>query len=140
MTFGNMGSRFRGNDGIGAGNDNTGMELAPDGSTVHPLLRTPHASLARFELAAGAVAAAVMHRTVEELWYVLAGRGELWRRQGDQEEVIELRAGVSLSIPCGAHFQFRAGDETLVVLGVTMPPWPGEDEAVHVKGPWEPRT
>ena len=116
------------------------LELAPDGSTVHPLLRTPHASLARFELAAGAVAAAVMHRTVEELWYVLSGRGELWRRQGDQEEVIALRAGVSLSIPCGAQFQFRAGDERLVVLGVTMPPWPGEDEAVKVMGPWEATT
>ena len=116
------------------------MEFAPDGSTVNPLLHTPQASLARFELAAGAVARAVMHRTVEELWYVLSGRGELWRSLGGKEDVIVLRAGVSLSIPCGAHFQCRAGDEALMVLGVTIPPWPGEDEAVKVKGPWEATT
>ena len=116
------------------------MELAPDGSTVHPLLRTQAASMARFELAAGAVTAAVTHRTVEELWYVLSGRGELWRRQADREEVIALQAGVSLSIPRGAHFQFRALDEALVVLGVTMPAWPGEGEAAKVQGPWVAKT
>ena len=32
-------------------------------------------SLAHFELPAGAVSHAVTHRTVEEIWYVVAGRG-----------------------------------------------------------------
>jgi mannose-6-phosphate isomerase-like protein (cupin superfamily) len=46
---------------------------------------------------------------------------------------------VCLTIPLGTHFQFRAfGPESLTALGVTMPPWPGEGEAVRVQGKWEP--
>ena len=45
--------------------------------------------------------------------------------------------GGSLSIPVDAHFQFRAtGDCALRILIVTMPPWPGEDEAYRVAGRW----
>lgn len=58
--------------------------LAPDGSDVRVLLATSRGSMAHFELAAGRVARAVRHRTVEELWFVLAGRGEMWRRQGER--------------------------------------------------------
>ncbi len=95
--------------------------------------------MAEFELAGGRVSAAVTHRTVEEIWFVLSGRGEMWRRQGGREEVVGLETGVCLTIPQGVHFQFRAlGDEPLRVLGVTMPPWPGADEAVLVAGPWAP--
>jgi mannose-6-phosphate isomerase-like protein (cupin superfamily) len=80
---------------------------------------------------------AVAHRTVEEVWYVLSGRGELWRREGGREEVVALEPGVSLAIPRGAHFQFRALGEPLRILGVTMPPWPGDGEAVAVQGHWK---
>ncbi len=80
--------------------------VAPDGSDVHALLGLPAGGMAEFELAAGAVSTAVTHRTVEEIWYV-------------------------------THFQFRAAaDDALVVLGVTLPPWPGADEAIVVTGPW----
>jgi mannose-6-phosphate isomerase-like protein (cupin superfamily) len=113
--------------------------VAPDGSDVRVLLGLAGGGMAEFELAAGGVAAAVTHRTVEEIWYVLEGRGEMWRRQGSLEEVVALEAGVCLTIPRGAHFQFRSlGDGALRVLGVTMPPWPGADEAVVVTGPWTP--
>ncbi len=45
--------------------------------------------------------------------------------------------GVSLSIPVGVHFQFRAtGERPLRLVIVTMPPWPGEDEAYRVAGRW----
>ena len=47
--------------------------------------------------------------------------------------------GVAVTIPLGAAFQFRAGDTApLAFLAVTMPPWPGMDEAVAVEGPWTP--
>lgn len=95
--------------------------------------------MAEFELGAGRVSAAVTHRTVEEIWYVLEGRGEMWRRQGPREDVVALETGVCLTIPQGVHFQFRVlGDGALRVLGVTMPPWPGADEAIVVTGPWPP--
>jgi mannose-6-phosphate isomerase-like protein (cupin superfamily) len=113
--------------------------VAPDGSDVRVLLGLAGGGMAEFELAADQVSAAVTHRTVEEIWYVLRGRGEMWRRRDDREEIVALDAGVCLTIPLGTHFQFRAqGDGALTVLGVTMPPWPGADEAIVVSGPWAP--
>jgi mannose-6-phosphate isomerase-like protein (cupin superfamily) len=113
--------------------------IAPDGSAVRVLLGLSGGGMAEFELGPGQIAAAVTHRTVEEIWYVLQGRGEMWRRQGSEEQVIALEPGVCLTIPPGVHFQYRAlGEGALRVLGVTMPPWPGADEASVVAGPWTP--
>lgn len=113
--------------------------VAPDGSDVRVLLGLPAGSMAHFELAAGKVARAVTHRSVEEVWYVVGGRGEMWRRQGEREETIELEPGVCLTIPRGTHFQFRASaTQAVSAIGVTMPPWPGEGEAIGVDGPWPP--
>jgi mannose-6-phosphate isomerase-like protein (cupin superfamily) len=113
--------------------------IAPDGSEVRILCQTGRGSMAHFTLVPGAIAKAVTHRTVDEVWYVLSGRGRMWRRHGDREEVVEMRAGLSLTIPLGTHFQFRAdGGAPLAAVGVTMPPWPGEDEACVVEGFWQP--
>lgn len=111
--------------------------VAPDGSDVRVLLGLGGGGMAHFELAAGETSTAVTHRTVEEIWLFLAGRGEMWRRQGEREEVVAVERGVCVTIPLGTHFQFRAsGVEPLVAVGVTMPPWPGEGEAVAVPGKW----
>ena len=110
---------------------------APDGSDVRVLLGLGGGGMAHFQLAPGETSAAVTHRTVEEIWYVLSGRGEMWRQQDGREQIVALEAGVCLTIPLGTRFQFRSlGDAPLAALGVTMPPWPGEDEAVVVDGPW----
>jgi len=115
--------------------------VAPDGSDVRILLGLAGGGMAHFELAPGRTAGAVTHRTVEEIWYVLRGNGEMWRRQGARETVETLGPGVCLTIPLGTHFQFRAlGDGPLSVVAITMPPWPGEDEAIAVAGPWEPSS
>ncbi len=95
--------------------------------------------MAHFALAPGATSTAVTHRTVEEIWFVLSGRGEMWRRQDGREEITPLAPGVCLTIPVDTHFQFRSlGAEPLTAIGVTMPPWPGEGEALAVRGPWTP--
>lgn len=113
--------------------------IAPDGSEVRILSGLSRGGLALFSLPPGAVAKAVAHRTVEELWYVVAGRGRIWRRLGQDEEIVELVSGVSLAIPTGASFQFRCdGEEALIILGATMPPWPDIDEAYAVEGIWPP--
>ncbi|MFT5449462.1 MAG: mannose-6-phosphate isomerase-like protein (cupin superfamily) [Gammaproteobacteria bacterium] len=110
---------------------------APDGSTVRPLLALAGGGMACFDLAAGCTTRAVVHRTIEELWFVRAGSGELWRKQDGAEDITSLTAGVCVSIPLGTHFQFRAAPErALSIVGVTMPPWPGDDEAQVVAGPW----
>jgi len=111
--------------------------VAPDGSDVRVLLGLAGGGMAHFELAAGATSRAVTHRSVEEIWWFLSGRGEMWRKQSGREEVVPVEAGVCLTIPLGTHFQFRAlGTEPLRALGVTMPPWPGDGEAVPVPGKW----
>ena len=111
--------------------------VAPDGSDVRVLLQLSGGSMAHFELGAGRVSRAVAHRSVEEIWYILSGRGQMWRRQGDRQETVLLRPGTCISIPRGTHFQFRAdGDGPLAAVGVTMPPWPGPVEAYEVPGAW----
>jgi mannose-6-phosphate isomerase-like protein (cupin superfamily) len=113
--------------------------VAPDGSDVRILLRLRGGSMAHFQLAPGQTSGAVTHRTVEEIWFILSGRGQMWRRCADQEEFVDLSPGVCLTIPLGTHFQFRAsGDEPLAAVAVTMPPWPGEGEAISIAGIWEP--
>jgi mannose-6-phosphate isomerase-like protein (cupin superfamily) len=111
---------------------------APDGSAVKPLCALPGvASFAHFELAPGQVSRAVSHATVQEIWYVIGGAGQVWRRSGASEAVTELAGGVCLTIPLGTAFQFRAGDTGLRVAAVTIPPWPEEPgEARPERGPW----
>src|SRR3954453_17680073 len=86
--------------------------IAPDGSAVRILVSARGGGLAHFELAAGGTAgagrpraarggglghvepaagetsAAVRHRTVEELWYFVGGRGEMWRRDAAGRELV----------------------------------------------------
>ena len=75
--------------------------LAPDGSEIRFLPQLKGGSMVHCTLPPGAVSLAITHRTVEELWYVLAGAGELWRRQDGREQVVALVAGVSVTIPLG---------------------------------------
>ncbi len=117
------------------------MVKAPDGGDVRILLSLAGGSMATFELAPGLTSKPVTHRTVEEIWYFLSGNGEMWRKQDGREEVVTLQAGVCLTIPMGTHFQFRShGPGRLVAAAITMPPWPGEDEAYAVEGPWVPKV
>jgi mannose-6-phosphate isomerase-like protein (cupin superfamily) len=118
----------------------TADAIAPDGSQVRLLASIGRGSMAHFTLAPGEVSRAAVHRTVEELWLFLAGEGRMWRRDADGEAVVPVRAGVSISIPTGTAFQFRAdGDSPLQAVGVTMPPWPGDSEAEVIAGAWAPR-
>ena len=116
--------------------------VAPDGSDVRVLLSLSGGGMAHFALAAGRVSAAVRHRTVEEIWYVVAGAGRMWRAAPDgTTAVVDLTPGTCLTIPVGTAFQFRADRDAegpLAVVGVTMPPWPGDDEAEPADGPWAP--
>lgn len=111
--------------------------VAPDGSRVRVLLQLQGGSLAHFELAAGQTSHAVAHHTVEEIWFFLGGQGEMWRELDGVEATVRVEAGVCITLPVGTRFQFRAlGSQPLTAVGVTMPPWPGPDEAYPVAGLW----
>ncbi|MEM8637496.1 MAG: cupin domain-containing protein [Cyanobacteria bacterium P01_G01_bin.54] len=113
--------------------------IAPDGSNVRILLGLQGGGMAHFELPPGAVSRAVTHCTVEEIWFILSGQGEMWRQCAGQEEIVTVAASICLTIPLGTQFQFRClGEEPLQAVAVTMPPWPGENEAMAVEGIWQP--
>jgi mannose-6-phosphate isomerase-like protein (cupin superfamily) len=113
--------------------------LAPDGSEIRLLPAVDGGSMVHCRLPAGTRSLAVTHRTVEELWYVLTGSGEIWRSQGERVEVTRLIPGIAVSIPLGTHFQFcNTGQDALDIVIVTLPPWPGMDEAVRVADHWPP--
>jgi mannose-6-phosphate isomerase-like protein (cupin superfamily) len=112
--------------------------LAPDGAKVRLLGALEGGSFAHFELPASAISLAVKHCSVEEIWFVLEGRGRIWRRGATQESIDDIAGGDCLTVPLGVEFQYRASNETpLTFVAVTMPPWPGAQEAVFVEGPWQ---
>jgi mannose-6-phosphate isomerase-like protein (cupin superfamily) len=62
----------------------------------------------------------------------------MWRRQGEREEIVPVESGICITIPLGTQFQFRAfGGEPLSAVAITMPPWPGTNEAFEVRGKWD---
>lgn len=114
--------------------------LAPDGSQIRYLHSLPGVSAVHCTLPVGKTSIPVRHRTVEEIWYFIAGRGQVWRKQNEREQVLDVAPGASLSIPLGTDFQFRnTGDVPLEFIIATSPPWPGEDEAIVLAaGRWAP--
>ena len=112
-------------------------ETAPDGCDVRKLVSGRRTSLVHCTLPAGTPSKAVMHGTIEEIWYFIQGRGQLWRKRGAKERVVEVAPGTALSIPPGTAFQLRntgAGDLRFIVA--STPPWPGNAEAVQAPAHW----
>lgn len=111
--------------------------IAPDGSEIRVMGERQGGTFVHCTLPVGATSLAVRHQTVEEIWYFLSGKGEVWRSFEGDEEITPVSAGTALTIPLGTHFQFRTlGDEPLRFVLTTMPPWPGEAEAVRVDDHW----
>lgn len=112
--------------------------LAPDGSEIRLLGQVRGGSMVHCTLPPGGITRAIAHRTVEEIWFFLSGRRQVWRQLGEVEQVTDVEPGMSLTIPLGMVFQFRAaGDEPLRFVIATMPPWPGDDEAEPRAGHWQ---
>jgi len=113
--------------------------LAPDGSEIRLLHTMMGGGLVHCTLPVGGISKPVYHLTTEEIWYFLDGRGQVWRRQSNLEEVVDVYQGVSLTIPRGTHFQFRTvGESPLQFIIAGTPPWPGADEAVFLdNGKWD---
>lgn len=112
--------------------------LAPDGSEIRVLVDVPGAGMAHCRLPPGGVSSPVKHKSVNEIWYILSGTGQIWQSRDGLNDFAELGAGACLTIPVGNSFQFRnTGSANLDILIATVPNWPGPDEAVPVPGYWE---
>ena len=118
--------------------------LAPDGSEIRRLQTNEHSKngdMAHCKLPSKRTSIAIKHVTVEELWYITRGIGEMWIKKADGDEhLIIIEQDMALTIPKNTAFQFRntSAVTSLEIIIITMPPWPGPDEAVRVQGKWEP--
>src|SRR2546423_1259898 len=110
---------------------------APDGSEIRLLPSMKRGGTRHCTLPVGKTSMPVAHRMVEEIWFVVSGDGEVWRKNGKVEKTVKVGAGSSLTIPPKAAFQFRnTGDSPLCIIIGTMPRWPGPKEAKSVAGKW----
>src|SRR4051794_20765920 len=75
--------------------------LAPDGSEVRLLCAVEGASTAEFLLPPARTTRAVVHHTVDEIWFVTAGSGELWRGGEESSKSTRLTPGICVTIPVG---------------------------------------
>lgn len=111
--------------------------LAPDGSEIRLLLTMRGGGLAHCTLPAGKTTSPKVHRQVEEIWYIIEGQGEVWRKNAEAEVSVRVQPGTCLTIPPGTAFQFRnTGTLPLCIVIATIPPWPGPQEAQDAVGAW----
>ncbi len=113
--------------------------LAPDGSEIRLLPRMQGGSLCHCILPIGKTSTAVKHKTVEELWYVVKGNGQIWLLDNKKDtigKIYDLKPGTSIAIPPQTSFQFRnlGKIDPLEIMITTMPAWPGKEEAILVNG------
>jgi mannose-6-phosphate isomerase-like protein (cupin superfamily) len=94
--------------------------------------------MAHFTLPPRAVSKAVASDNLEELWYFISGHGQMWRRLGSREEIVDVGPGLCINIPAGTHFQFRSNtDEPLMAVGATMPPCTDSGDVYAVQAKWD---
>ncbi|HSR44154.1 MAG TPA: cupin domain-containing protein [Acidimicrobiia bacterium] len=113
--------------------------FSPAGAAIRFVMDGPTGNMIRSTVPPGQINRATVHATVSEFWHVLSGRGEIWRRDDQESRTVALLPGTSIDIPVGTAFQYRnTGVEYLDFVCVSMPPWPGDEEATLVEGPWQP--
>ncbi|HEX3453288.1 MAG TPA: cupin domain-containing protein [Gaiellaceae bacterium] len=88
-----------------------------DGSTIRELMRAANQTLAEATLAPGEQTERHYHAESEELYYLLAGTGEM---EIDNEHST-VRPGDAILIPPGAWHQITAGDTELRFLCCCAP-------------------
>ena len=114
-------------------------DRSPAGAEIRYLIEGETGNMIHASVPAGQVNRATVHATVSEFWHVLSGQGEIWRKDSTDEATTVLTAGITIDIPVGTAFQYRCTSaEPLEFLCVSMPPWPGDQEATVLDGPWVP--
>jgi mannose-6-phosphate isomerase-like protein (cupin superfamily) len=112
---------------------------SPAGADIRYLMDGETGNMIHSTVPAQQVNKATVHATVSEFWYVLEGKGEIWRDDGVESGITALVPGTSIDIPVGTKFQYRnVSDADLKFICVTMPRWPGDSEAAFVQGKWQP--
>jgi mannose-6-phosphate isomerase-like protein (cupin superfamily) len=112
----------------------TGQVLQAEASYISPSGKTEIRMLPNLESGEVTHATLAPHETstaahldeLGEFFYVVSGTGEIWRSDGAQQEVVELRPRRCVSIPAGAFFPYRSKDQPLVFPVAVAPRWSEE--------------
>ena len=114
-------------------------QISPGGKTeIRMLPNLPSGEVTHAHLARQEISTPAYLDGHDEFFYVLAGRGEIWRKDDDVEEVVELRPQRCVSIPDGILFQYRSLHEPLVFLVVVAPRWTKDHWHEAPAGRWDP--
>jgi mannose-6-phosphate isomerase-like protein (cupin superfamily) len=119
--------------------------MSPGGfAEIRHLIAHDTGDLTHVRVPAGKVSAPAW-LDVAEFFYVWGGWGQLWRRRGDQERVVDLEPGTCVAVPAGTAFQYRAlGGRTasatdLIILLAVVPHWTLESyHHADVEPEWPP--
>ncbi len=112
---------------------------SPAGADIRFIMDGPTGNMIHSTVPPGQINRATIHATISEFWHVLEGEGEIWRKDTGEELITALLPGVSIDIPVGTAFQYRnTGSTPLRFICISMLPWPGDFEASHLDGAWEP--
>ena len=113
--------------------------VSPAGADIRFIMDGTTGNMIHSTVKPGQINRATIHATVSEFWYVLEGAGQIWRKDDNGEKIVDLVAGTAIDIPVGTAFQYRCnGFEALKFICITMPAWPGDNEATHLEGIWAP--
>lgn len=111
---------------------------SPAGASVRLLVSGDTGGMIHSTLPAHQINRAIVHKSVNEFWYILEGQGEIWRDNGQSTSVTRLVPGTSIEIEKGTKFQYRnVAKQDFKFICIAMPPWTGDDEATYVEGHWE---
>ena len=112
---------------------------SPAGAEIRYLVHGKTGNMIHSTVPPHQVNKATVHATVSEFWYILEGKGEIWRDDGQDNVITPLTPGTAIDIPVGTKFQYRnVSDQDLKFICISMPPWPGDSEATLLQGVWEP--
>jgi mannose-6-phosphate isomerase-like protein (cupin superfamily) len=112
---------------------------SPAGADIRVLVNGESGNLIHSTVPPHQTNRATVHATVSEFWFVLEGRGEIWRDDGVESRITKLVPGTAIDIPVGTAFQYRnVSEQELKFICIAMPPWPGDSEAICLDEIWEP--
>jgi mannose-6-phosphate isomerase-like protein (cupin superfamily) len=77
---------------------------SPAGEDIRYLMDGERGNMIHSTVPPHQVNRATVHASVSEFWYVLEGRGEIWRYDGSEESITTLVPGTAIDISVGTAF------------------------------------
>jgi mannose-6-phosphate isomerase-like protein (cupin superfamily) len=115
----------------------TDIEKSPDGAEVSVLGRLASGQLTLFSFTSNQISRAVRLVDIEEIWCFIKGEGLFWIEIDNQSKILEIKPGLTVTLPKGAAFQCKnLGRGPIIAIASVFPAWPGSSAIHAIDGPW----